>query len=131
MKELTPILEQLASKLGTTMQYLWSILIKQAYISATITLMQIILVLIAGIVLVRLHIRFSKSTTRGTGHNSGRISSLYEKHGDILSIPMIIISIVWLILAIACFFCISDVINGYFNPEYWALDTILSKIKSR
>jgi hypothetical protein len=42
---------------------------------------------------------------------------------------MIALTIIWGVCIIACFFSIGNIINGFFNPEYWALKEILSSCK--
>ena len=49
------LIEQLAQQLGTTSKYLWSVLLKQAPISATVNLIQIILILLFGLFLYKTH----------------------------------------------------------------------------
>ena len=57
----------------------------------------------------------------------GRV--LYSKYEEMVIIPMLIGLVIFALLFIAAFFCIGDVVNGYFNPEYWALNKILSSVK--
>lgn len=116
----TKLLEQLANKLGTTSEYLWGILIKQAPIDSTITLVQFALIAIYGIILYRLHIKFSKETEDE--------NSIYENDGVIQGI-MVIGFIIFAILTICAFFGIPSVFNGYVNPEYWALREVLNSIQ--
>jgi uncharacterized membrane protein len=112
------LIEQLAAKMGTTSEYLWGVLLKQAPISATWTLLQVILVVVFGIMLYRAHISLSD--------DENDIS--YYNH-DAINVIMATLLIIWLILVIASFFCLGDIFNGYMNPEFWALDYILNKIK--
>lgn len=116
------LIEQLARKLGTTSEYLWAVLIKQAPISALTDLLYFILVIIGGIILWKIHKYLSKD--RGEDKNS-----IYYDEENIVIIPMFIVSIVWAIIFIACFFSIGDIINGFFNPEYWALKEVLGACK--
>lgn len=116
--ETNELLERLAQKLGTTVEYLWSVLIKQAPISSTVTLFQFALIITFGIVLYRLHIKFSKET-----YNK---NSIYYEYQEAAAIPMIVGFLIFLLLAVCGFFCIEDMINGFINPEYWALSKILS-----
>lgn len=114
------LLEKLATKLGTTSEYLWKVLIKQAPISATTTLFQTLLVVAFGVVLYKLHKRFSEPKDKYE-------NSLYEDSSN-LQLVMGVLTFIFVILAITSFFFIEDVINGYFNPEYWALDRILHSL---
>lgn len=114
------ILEKLASQLGTTSQYLWSILLKQAPIDGCIMLFQYMLLIIAGIVLYRVNKNLSKKDEKG--YNDG-----YDNN-DAYGVIMCIAVFAWTITAIIAFCCIGGLFNAFFNPEYWALETILSKI---
>jgi hypothetical protein len=116
------LLEQLASKMGTTSKYLWRILIKQTPIDATINLVQSILAIAGAFVLYSIHMKFLDKSNAG--------SSIYEIFQAAAVIPMVLLSTVSLISIIGVFASMGDIVNGYFNREYWALNKILEKIKS-
>lgn len=115
-EQTTKLIEQLANQLGTTSEYLWSVLLKQASITATTTLIQTIIVLLIGFVLYGLHKKFSKKTIN--------TRSSYEEH-DFLGFTMVVVTIIYGLFLICCFLYIPEIIYGYFNPEYWALNRIL------
>ncbi len=115
------LLKTLAGKLGTTSELLWNILLKQAHISATIQLLQTILVILFALILYKKHLKFSKETEKD--------NSIYYNNEGIV-ICMIISSIICGILLIVVFICLSDIFNGYFNPQYWALEKILDTMRS-
>lgn len=122
-KTTAALLEKLAAKLGTTAEYLWSVLIKQAAISATTTLVYLMFIILFGVLLYKAHRRLSKPST----NNSRREYSIYEDLEWPISV-MVVAALLWAIFAIAVFFSIPDIINGYFNPEYWALKEILDEV---
>lgn len=112
------LIEKLATKLGTTSEYLWGLLIKQAPISATINLVYFIFVIITGVLLYKLHKYFSKEDSRGR--------TIYDDGDNMLVIvPMVIGVTLWTIFALVSFFSLGDVFNGFANPEYWALKEVL------
>lgn len=113
------LVEDLAQKLGTTAEYLWQVLLKQAPISATINLLYFLLVIISGVVLYKLHRHFSKTVENGN-------YSIYDDREEVVIVPMLIGCLVWGVLFIVCLICLGGTINGFVNPEYWALDKILS-----
>lgn len=121
-EQTTKLIEQLAQKLGTTTEYLWTVLIKQAPISAATDALCFIFVIIGGIILWRLHKYLSKE--RGDYKHS-----IYYEQEEAVIIPMLIVAIIWAICFIACFFSIGNIINGFFNPEYWALKEVLGSCK--
>lgn len=121
-EETTKLIDQLAQKLGTTAEYLWSVLLKQAPIDSTVSLIQTICVMLFGFTLWKIHKRLLKKESTDRHADNG-----YDKYEDFAIIPMIIGTIVFVILFIISFCCIGDIVNGYFNPEYWALERILHK----
>ena len=120
-EQTTKLIEQLAQKLGTTSEYLWTVLLKQAPISAAIDALYFILVIIGGIIIYRVHKYLGKET-------DDKYSIYYVKEGFV-AIPMIFAAMIWAICFIACFFSIGNIINGFFNPEYWALKEVLGACK--
>lgn len=123
-EETTELLNQLAQKLGTTTEYLWSILLKQAPISATLDLIKMLFILFFGLILWKIHKHLMKKEDRDDRYSQ----TLYDKYEEGARIPMIVAVIIFIILSISCFYSIGNVVNGYFNPEYWALRTILTVI---
>jgi len=115
-QKMTKLLEQLAEKLGTTSEYLWDILIQQAPISATITLCQL---LMFGLFIV-VWIKYLKWGIKNDELDEFSIHTFILFIGGLVLIIFIFASI---------FEGIPDLINGYFNPEFWAFDYILGKIK--
>lgn len=121
-QQLSALLEKLATKLGTTTEYLWGVLVKQAYISATMSLLYLALSIVSGIILFKLHKAFLVEKKEG---NYSR--NKYETNEEVGAI-MAVLAVVWLILSV-CLLCgLSNIFNGYFNPEYWALKEILGSI---
>ncbi len=111
------LIEQLAAELGTTSKYLWMVLIKEAPIDATITLLQIIAIALYGFVLFKIHKKLCASKTYQ-----------YEQFG--YGLVMVIGVIIFGILGICCIMNgIQCVIDGYFNPEFWALNYITHHLK--
>lgn len=117
----TELLEKLAVQLGTTAEYLWSVLLVQARISAITDLIFLILAILSGYFLYRTHRYLSQGTKD--------MHSIYYGKGEAVVIPMIIGLIIWIIFFFIMFFSIGNIINGLFNPEYWALNKILNSIR--
>ena len=120
-EETTKLLEQLAQKLGTTTEYLWAILVKQAPIDSAITLFQFALIGIFGYALFRTH----KWLCASEKYEKSR----YEYYEEYATYPMAVAFAIFVILAVFAFFCIEEVIYGFLNPEYWALKRVFSLIK--
>lgn len=118
------LLEQLAIKLGTTSEYLWGILLKQAPIDATISLMQLVGLIAFGLVLWKIHKKLM-SVVENDKYNE----SYYEKYDAGAVVPMVIAIFVWGVILIFFFFSFDTIISGYFNPEYWALKEISNSLR--
>ncbi len=107
---------QLADKLGTTSEHLWGILLKQAPIDATVTLLQTIFLFLIGWTLWIIH---KKLLSKPSGQE--RHDSYYEMYGGAAVLPMALAIFVWVIMMIICICCFDSIVSGYFHPEHWAL----------
>ena len=112
------LLEVLATKLGVTADHLWGVLVKQAYVNATMTAIQEILIVLIGVALWKVH-KFLSS-------EEGRDESRYSEHEGLAGLPMIISGMIFAILVVCGFFCLDQIATGFINPEYYALNKILS-----
>jgi len=101
------LLSELAQKLGTTTEYLWRVLVGQAPVSATITLVQMVFIILFGVVLYKIHKNLSKKTS-----NIRWEENAYER-AEILVIPMAILTLIFIVLVFWAFASISDVVNGH------------------
>lgn len=115
-EQTSKIIEQIAQKLGTTAEYLWAVLIKQAPVDATVSLVQVIATVCISVFLWRLHVKLSNPDHQ-LNYDDNFSSSILM--GGALSVCFI--------LLLVAFFTIPDIINGYFNPEFWAIDYITNK----
>ena len=113
--EIAKALEALAQKLGTTSEYLWNVLMKQAPLSAIMDFVQYIIVVFA----CYFWIKNLKVFTAKILSNDWE-----EEHW----IWIIVISLMLGIFVIAIFFSFPNTIYAIINPEYWALNLLLSKI---
>jgi len=120
-KQTTELIEQLAAKLGTTTEYLWGVLIKQAPVYAVTSLLEIGVVLIMGVVLWKSHKKLLSPI------NDNPDECLYDNYED-LQWVIGILTFIWVILFVVAFFTFANVITSIANPEYWALMKILDKL---
>lgn len=116
--KLIEVLEKLAAKLGTTAEYLWAVLIKQAYISALTSMSFILFTIVFGFSLWKIHKSFMDDDRKMS----------YYNQDEALIFPMIFAAVGFAFCLIASFMMISDVIIGLTNPEYWALEKILKSL---
>lgn len=109
------MLEIMAKKLGTTTEYLWKILVKQAYVNAIWSIIQI--AALFPIFLVLQHVQNS-------------MPNVFQKDHDTETLVMCIAWLFYGMYAIASTYSnLEDFINGFFNPEYWALNQLTNQIK--
>lgn len=126
MKELTELLGQLAAKLGTTVEKLWAVLLKQAPISGTIDF----LICIGMVIFAAWAFRFVKGKTTKHEIKEGTWSSKeaeWEDEGAFFS-WVAVGAIIFLTIICVCSEA-ENITAAFFNPEYWALTKILSKVK--
>lgn len=119
----TELLKQLAQKLGTTTEYLWKVLCKQAIVNGVTELIQIVIIVIFVTFIWKLHVKFAKPY-KELNH------SWYCECDELLIVPMVIAAILSFILILVAFFKIDNVFNSFFNPEYWALNEVINSIKN-
>ena len=101
-------LTALATKLGTTAEYLWGVLIRQAPISAVLDLAVVAMLSVGLIQLVRVLSRKTKES--------------YEDWHDIAWSVVAVLGLVAIFIAMVV---IPLAITALLNPEYWALRQIL------
>lgn len=106
------LLQELAKKLGTTSEYLWGVLLKQAPIYAATTLLEVSLFAFGVWFYLknfkRFYAWFDDEVARGFG--------------------VVIASIAVALIALAAFFSLSGIVTALLNPEYFALNKLLSAI---
>lgn len=120
----TRLLERLAQKLGTTSEYLWGVILKQAPIAAFNGIIFIMMTIALGIILWKIHKKLAMVQKR----ENGRMEGGYEHHGAVAGGSMVLSCIVFLILLVVSFFLISRITTAIFNPEFWAFAKVVETI---
>ncbi len=125
MEKVIPLLEQLAAKLGTTIDKLWGVLLKQAPISGTVDLF-----LCIGLILVA--VRCFRFVKRMTTVPPKTLEDLYphakwEDEGA--GFAWVGVGFLLLVVGLIVIFSVHNIAATFFNPEYWALKEILSVFK--
>ena len=108
------MLKELAAKLGTTVEYLWSALLKQATIEA---ISKTIGLMVGSILVLTILYIFLRNRTKWK--EAGKDSDIDAPL--ILGVVLVVGSIV---LLIAFFNCLPIILTGFFNPDYWALKEV-------
>lgn len=104
------LLKQLADKLGTTTEYLWAALLKQAPITCTVQLTILLLMFIAGaLLLIPTYKCYKDDDEAWYGFSA-------------FSMCLLLASL--LSFAVAG----GTILSGFYNPEYWALQQVLSSL---
>ena len=107
----------LAEKLGTSTEYLWEVLVRQAKYDIIVSVIQMTIMFAIVYWTIKLHIRFSKEDER-------KNSQYYYKE-EILIVPMIFAAITSVIMIVLFLNGFNDLIASIFNPEFWALNRIV------
>ena len=114
-KQINDLLEKLADQLGTNVQYLWGVLIKQAYISFITGTILIFAMVGAWIVWFK---------TLKWMEKQKKEEKYFEE--DTYTVILVVSGLILL----ATSFFLASFLNIYLasilNPEYWALNKILS-----
>lgn len=111
-------LTALAQKFGTTAEYLWGVLIKQAAISGVTSLVEIFVWLALTIYWTR----FTYHNTRKTDQSTYSSAEWEEEAAFFAWLGVFVLATVSAIVT-SC--GISDMLSAFINPEYWALKQIL------
>ena len=107
-EEILNMLKTLAEKLGTTTEYLWATLVHQAYIAAIQEIVFLLITIVFSFILFKCIKRVQMN-----GENALYITQL------------ILAAFIVLIFLIVSIIDLSDLFNGFFNPEYWALQQLI------
>ena len=118
-EQITSLIEQLAQKLGTSVEYLWGVLIKQAEVEVITFFIALTLSAIAATSAIFM----LKHSQKYWNYENAPLSAWVCLIGGIIVAICALIGFVGLILSIP------DLISAIKNPEYWALKEVLSTIK--
>lgn len=121
MKEITPLLEKLAAKLGTTAEHLWGVLVKQAHVEGVVGLVFITVATVAVLcwgffIFPKLYKKY-KAIQKEYGR--------YSDDGEGYLIAMVIGSVALGVLFLVSLGEVNNVVTCFYNPEYWALKRVL------
>lgn len=111
-EQMESLLTDLAAQLGTTTEYLWAALLRQAPLSSTVGLVVLMAVLVAVLAVGRVAIRGTKGMTDGCHEWSWGLT--------------FVCLVLW-----ACFgvgVAMPGILAGFFNPEFWALRELLQQL---
>ena len=110
------LIETIATKLGTTAEHLWGVLIKQAPISAATDLA-------SCVVFVLLSVGFILFVKRNTTVPDGEHRAIWNNEGAFFAWFAALLFLVFTIVTVTSLAGV--IIAGFINPEYWALQRIL------
>ena len=103
------LLTALAGKLGTTTEYLWDVLVRQAPISAITSLLVISLL---TYILYR-SVKYVQSKKVNSEDDE-------EYSAELVRLLWFVVVVLAIIVVISNISLAHNVMNGLFNPEYWA-----------
>lgn len=121
MEQLAPLLNELAAQLNTTVEFLWGVLVRQAFVSAIESIFMIVLLVILIFTSFRYIFPWLKKM---------KVIEIDSSADGGLSIAGM--AVVWIVIAMGAFSIIAllgKLPTKLLNPEYWALQQILEVIK--
>lgn len=113
------LIEQLATKLGTTAEHLWGVLVKQAPINSTCELITHTIVCASMVWLTCFLFRKRKNETR-EGNKWDDLSPT-----GWWTVAMVASGIATLVVVLWAASDIGLITSGFCNPEYWALKQLI------
>jgi hypothetical protein len=112
----TLLINELADKLGTTAEYLWGVLIKQAPIDGTVSLL--IVLLLSAMSYWGFKFVCKKTTPQGDNTDAE-----WKNEGCFFAwFTWVLFTMMTVIIT---FSSASSIITAFINPEYWALNKLL------
>lgn len=114
-------LTALAAKLGTTAEYLWSTLLRQATITSITTLLLLAPWVFLAVYFLRVVRRKTKQQAGDQCPKWENIDAHFAWAGSILFA---------LVVGLVSCLVLSDTVTALVNPEYWALNKILSVLSN-
>jgi hypothetical protein len=114
-------LTALSTKLGTTVEYLWGVLLRQAPITGAIELVLMCVLVTTSLFLIQF-VRRKTTKPAKTNENPYPKADWPDEGGVFAWMAAILFAF---ITALIVFFDLSNVVSALINPEYWALRQIL------
>lgn len=120
-EQLQQALTELCDKLGTTVEHLWTVLIRQAYISGTTNLVTI---LVCGLACVWSFKFVHKKTKTPPATEDDRYpcAEWEDEAGGVAWVVWAILTFSYLLGVV---YSAESIIGSLFNPEYWALKQLI------
>lgn len=116
-------LTALAEKLGTTAEYLWGVLVRQAPIAAGIEAVSCLLQIAVLVFWTRFVYLKTKLKKDADSMSYCRGDAEWENEGAFFGWFSVVL--LWLIVFCVVGSSVTTIVSGFFNPEYWALRQIL------
>lgn len=114
--QVAEVVLELAAKLGTTSEYLWAVLVRQARVEAMLSVAAIAIMVslfLASLFMVRWSWKWAHREEHG-----------YEAEAAIVA-SCIASGVILVVMMVGGFDCLSTAVTGFNNPEYWALNRVL------
>lgn len=112
------LLSELAEKLGTTAEYLWEVLVKQAPVAGIGEVLSLVAGFVTLSVISFVFLKLYKKYTEGSSYSIG--------DGDVfVGMITFLVGMVWVAFFFISINSITNIITCFTNPEYWALKQIL------
>ena len=112
------VLGILAERFGSTVEHLWTLMIRQAYVEGIAMLLLNILLIIVTVYAVK-WFRYAAYDLTGYSNNKWR------DHNIVIAIGIVIVLCIWWAISLGSF---SSLLTALINPEVYALKEIFSML---
>lgn len=119
MEQIAGVLEKLATKLGITVEYLWTVLVRQAYMEGIVYLVWFFVLILFSLIGIPKSIKWVKGLPQDETFGYD-VQYIFAMVGLAVLFAIVIFSIPSMF---------SDGIQRLLNPEYFALEKILNVLK--
>lgn len=128
--EITQLLEQLAAKFGTTVEYLWSVLVRQSRIDAIVGILFLVSMAIVLLCLIVLVVKKTRPRERTSYDHYGRPTGTEMRAdwgADDGAAARWGVGILCFIFFVTVWIMAPTIVTGFVNPEYTALMRVMSR----
>jgi len=123
-EEITQMLRELATQLGTTTEFLWGVLIRQAFISGTYNaILAVVCIVTICVGSVKVKETFLTEIKQSLPY------AQREKLEAWQIFTIITLSIASVISLVVLAAISGNMMTALFNPEYWALNKVMGMLK--
>ena len=125
-EQVTQIIDSICERLGVAAEYLYPLLVRQAYVDGITALLGCLLFPASIVALYFFYKHFFKPDKEG----ETRWDKCFRSDTELfVALPMAGLVVAATVALFASFGCIGTAISAFVNPEWYAITSILNKLK--